>query len=57
MERIDRTIPYTYTGRKNHHYDFDEEDQQVTGTIYLSRETWPSLPGERITVTIELEED
>ncbi len=57
MERIVRTIPYTYTGRKNHHYDFDEEDQQVTGTIYLSKETWPSPPGERITVNIELEED
>lgn len=57
MERIVRTIPYTYTGRKNHHYDFDEEDQQVTGTIYLNKDVWPSPPVQRITVTISLEED
>ena len=56
MERIVRKIPYMYTGRKNHHYDFDEEDEQVTGTIYLSRETCPSHP-ENIKVTIELEDD
>ena len=57
MERIVRTIPYTQTGRTHHHYDFDEEDQQIRGTIYLDREVWPLQPAERIKVTIELEEN
>ena len=57
MERVVRTIPYTQTGPTHHHYDFDEEDQQVKGTIYLNKDVWPSPPGERIQVTIELEED
>ncbi len=57
MERIVRTIEYTLTGNKYHHYDFDEEDEEVTGTIYLSKEVWPSRPAQQIKVIIELEED
>ena len=57
MESIVRTIPYTQTGPKNHHYEFDEEDKQVTGTIYLSKDVWPSPPAQRITATVLLEED
>ena len=57
MGRIVRTIPYTQTGPTHHHYDFNEEDQQVKGVIYLSKEVWPSPPAQRIKVIIELEED
>ncbi len=57
MESIVRKIPCTQTGRTHHHYDFDKEDEEVRGEIYLSKDVWSTRPAEYITVIILLEED